>query len=120
MTDVVEVKVTCESELVPAAGELLALGPGTSGEVWFYEDLSPGFLPELPLLEAGVVVRTRRNADGSDVTVKLRPCRWSQLVANGRTTARAYGSSRTGRGSGTCSRRRRSTRTRLRRTGRHE
>ena len=34
----------------------------------------------LPLLESGVIVRLRKEADGSgDSTVKLRPCRRSQL-----------------------------------------
>jgi hypothetical protein len=80
--DSVEVKVNVASEDIPAAIEQLGMTNHSSMRVWFYEDLTPGIQP-LPLLHAGVIVRARIRQDGTvESTLKLRPCRLSQLTAD--------------------------------------
>jgi hypothetical protein len=82
--DGVEIKVTLQAEQVPTLLERLGLGERTRLDVWFCDDLSTG--TDLPLLEAGVVIRLRtpHGAHGGpgrgDSVVKLRPCRRSQLT----------------------------------------
>jgi hypothetical protein len=47
---------------------------------WFLDDNTEGARPPLPLKEAGVFLRLRRQANGDEEsTVKMRPCRLSQL-----------------------------------------
>ena len=82
----VEIKVTVASaatggQAVAEAISLLGLDEeGAQRSIWFLEDCTPGLRMPLPLLESGVIVRLRQEADGSgDSTVKLRPCRRSQL-----------------------------------------
>jgi hypothetical protein len=76
----VEIKVNVAGA-VPAAIGLLSLDEGEPREIYFVEDLTPGLSSAFPLLAAGVVLRLRVEADGSgDSTVKLRPCRRSQLA----------------------------------------
>ncbi|MEW2480127.1 hypothetical protein AB0876_11100 [Mycobacterium sp. NPDC049093] len=76
----VEIKVNVKGD-VDHALSLLGLSGGKSRKVWFLDDLTEGARPVLPLLSAGIVLRLRRNKDGGeDSTVKLRPCRWSQLA----------------------------------------
>jgi hypothetical protein len=75
----IEIKVNLAA--VDAAVQRLGLGKGKARSVWFLEDLTPGLASSTPLLAAGVIARLR-TTDGSDddSTVKLRPCRWSQLA----------------------------------------
>ena len=80
--DAVEVKVNVASEDIPAAIEQLGMKDKSSMRVWFYEDLTPG-IQALPLLHAGVILRARVREDGTvESTLKLRPCRLSQLTAD--------------------------------------
>ena len=84
----VEVKVNVAADDIPAAIIKLGLDDGSAMRLWFYEDLSPG-IQALPLLHAGVILRTRIRANGAtESTVKLRPCRLTQLTDdwNGDTT----------------------------------
>lgn len=78
--DGVEIKVSLSDRQVPKALE--ALAPGGNGEprrVGFVEDTTVGV--ELPLFRQGIVLRVRQIEDGDDdATVKLRPCRRSQLA----------------------------------------
>ena len=53
-------------------------GEGSPAVIRFAEDTTVG--AELPLLAAGIVLRGRERKDDDDVTVKLRPCRRSQLT----------------------------------------
>jgi len=77
----IEIKVNIAGA-VPEAIKLLSLDRGKAREISFVEDLTPGLSSPFPLFTAGVVLRLRREADGSgDSTVKLRPCRRSQLAA---------------------------------------
>ncbi|OBB26264.1 hypothetical protein A5792_03955 [Mycolicibacterium peregrinum] len=76
----VEIKLNIMGD-VDHALSVLGLGGGKPRKVWFLDDLTEGARPPLPLLTAGIVLRLHRNRDGGeDSTVKLRPCRWSQLV----------------------------------------
>ncbi|MBS1695302.1 MAG: hypothetical protein JST91_24110 [Actinobacteria bacterium] len=79
----IEVKVNIAGN-VGSALSALKLGEGEAREVWFLDDLTDGLSPALPLLSAGIVLRLRRKGSGAkakeDSTVKLRPCRRSQLV----------------------------------------
>jgi hypothetical protein len=78
--DGVEIKVSLGGERV--AGALDALGLGDDGQqrsIGFLEDATVGV--ELPLLRAGIVLRVRQTGgEDDDATVKLRPCRRSQLT----------------------------------------
>lgn len=77
----IEIKVNVAGA-VEAAIESLSLDEGAAREICFAEDLTPGLSSPFPLFAAGVVLRLRREADGSgDSTVKLRPCRRSQLTS---------------------------------------
>ena len=77
----VEIKVNVDGPYVTAALQKFERdGAGTSLAIGFLEDTTVG--AELPLLEAGVVVRVRAADDADDVTVKLRPCRRSQLTGD--------------------------------------
>ncbi len=78
--DGVEMKVNVFGTDVPDAMDVLDLDDESTMRIWFYEDLTPG-VPPLPLLEAGLILRVRVRDDGDvDTTVKLRPCRRSQLT----------------------------------------
>jgi len=75
----VEIKVNVASS--PAAAlKILRAGKGESREIYFLEDATPGLRSRHPLFDAGVVLRLRSDEDGGDSTVKLRPCRRSQLA----------------------------------------
>lgn len=76
--DPIEIKVNIGGD-IDAALAALGLGDGEPREVWFLEDRTEG-VPALPLLNAGIIVRLRRRKKKADSTVKLRPCRRSQLV----------------------------------------
>lgn len=75
----VEIKVTVAGDHVEAAISTLALTGGAGWSILFCEDVTAG-AAGTPLLDLGVILRARRKSDTKgDSTVKLRPCRWSQL-----------------------------------------
>jgi hypothetical protein len=76
--DGVEIKVSLAGSRVDQALEALGLGDGQPRSISFLEDATVGV--ELPLLGQGIVLRVRRTGDEEDSTVKLRPCRRSQLT----------------------------------------
>jgi hypothetical protein len=77
-TDGVEIKVTVADAQVERALDVLDLDDESRLAIWFYDDVTTG--THLPLLEAGLILRVRVKDSGrGDVTVKLRPCRASQL-----------------------------------------
>jgi hypothetical protein len=77
--DGVEIKVTVADAQVDHALGVLDLEDESRQAVWFFDDATTGV--HLPLLEAGLVLRVRVKDSGrGDVTVKLRPCRASQLA----------------------------------------
>jgi hypothetical protein len=57
----------------------LGLVGGKDAELYFLDDVTPGLPQQLPLLHSGIVLRIRVGAEKADATVKLRPCRRSQL-----------------------------------------
>ncbi|WP_336214296.1 hypothetical protein [Nonomuraea sp. LPB2021202275-12-8] len=78
----VEIKVTVDGPHVAAVMRALALTPedGHELKIYFCEDVADGLAPSTPLLDAGVILRARDLGDRkSDSTIKLRPCRRSQL-----------------------------------------
>jgi hypothetical protein len=79
--DAIEIKVNIGGD-VDQTLTALGLNGGKARQVWFLDDLTEGARPPLPLLSAGIVLRLRRRGDNGkeDSTVKLRPCRWSQLT----------------------------------------
>jgi hypothetical protein len=79
--DGVEIKVTLGGDLTGQAVQELALPTEEPWQIWFWEDVTPGNGPETPLLDKGVILRARDKARGDDdATIKLRPCRRSQLT----------------------------------------
>jgi hypothetical protein len=80
--DGVEIKVTLAGEQTGSAVQRLGLPPDhPRWRIYFCEDVTEGGSAVAPLLAAGVVLRARDKAGGKDdVTVKLRPCRRSQLT----------------------------------------
>jgi hypothetical protein len=76
--DGVEIKVSLAGSRVDDALDMLGLGDGQPRSISFLEDATVGV--ELPLLGQGIVLRVRRTGDEEDSTVKLRPCRRSQLT----------------------------------------
>jgi hypothetical protein len=80
--DEIEIKVNIAGD-VDHALTVLELNGGKRREVWFLDDLTEGARPPLPLLSAGIILRLRRRENGKeDSTVKLRPCRRSQLTGS--------------------------------------
>lgn len=76
----VEIKVTLSGVEAGNAVTELELSDGQEWQILFCEDVSVGVAPSTPLLDLGVVLRIRRKSGRKgDTTVKLRPCRWSQL-----------------------------------------
>jgi hypothetical protein len=74
----VEIKVNVAAPVQDALA-VLHLEDGSERRIWFLEDVTPGLDPALPLLSAGVVLRVR-SGKSDDSTVKLRPCRRTQLT----------------------------------------
>jgi hypothetical protein len=74
----VEIKVNVAGPVQDAL-TILGLDGGAERRIWFLEDVTPGLDPSLPLLNAGVVLRVR-SGTSADSTVKLRPCRLTQLT----------------------------------------
>ncbi|MDV7088639.1 hypothetical protein [Rhodococcus opacus] len=81
-----EIKVTL-SEEVPNALSTLGLDHGSPMQIWFLEDETPGIRTKLPLLAAGVVLRLRSSHSKNDSTIKLRPCRLTQLIPKWSTSS---------------------------------
>jgi hypothetical protein len=79
--DGVEIKATIAGDATPRAVRTLGLPPDRPPwEIYFCEDVTVGLSAATPLLDAGVVLRARAKPGGKDdTTVKLRPCRRSQL-----------------------------------------
>jgi hypothetical protein len=78
--ETVEIKVSVSGAQVGAAIASLGLGGGKQWSILFLEDVTTSVTPATPLLDLGVILRARRKSDAKgDSTVKLRPCRWSQL-----------------------------------------
>ena len=78
--DSVEIKVTLAGTNVGEAITTLRLPEGKGWRILFCEDVTTGVAPLTPLLDIGVVLRARKKSGTKgDSTVKLRPCRWSQL-----------------------------------------
>lgn len=80
--DGVEVKVTLGRDQTESAVQKLGLPPGRPRwQIRFCEDVTAGISPETPLLDRGVILRARDKPGGKDdATIKLRPCRRSQLT----------------------------------------
>jgi hypothetical protein len=75
----VEIKVTIAGDHVGEAVSTLGLTGAATWKIVFCEDVTSG-AASTPLLDLGVVLRAReKSATKGDSTVKLRPCRWSQL-----------------------------------------
>ena len=75
----VEVKLTVAQQVQDAVAAL-GLSGGKSWRIAFCEDVTAAVNPRTPLLDLGVVLRVRqKSGHKGDSTVKLRPCRWSQL-----------------------------------------
>lgn len=76
----VEIKVTLAGTNVGEAVAALGLSQGLGWRIVFCQDVTTGVAPLTPLLDIGVLLRARRKSGTTgDSTVKLRPCRWSQL-----------------------------------------
>ena len=78
--DPIEIKVNIGGNVEPAL-TALGLGEGKARKVWFLDDLTEGLEKPLPLLTEDIILRLRRRDNGKeDSTIKLRPCRRSQLA----------------------------------------
>jgi hypothetical protein len=82
--DPIEIKINIAGDVDTTLQTLgLDRQPGRSGEIWFLDDTTEGARPALPLLTSGIILRLRRprtHGEEENSTVKLRPCRRSQLV----------------------------------------
>lgn len=80
--DGVEVKVSLGKDQTESAVQKLNLPSGRPRwRIHFCEDITAGISPGTPLLDRGVILRVRDKAGGKDdATIKLRPCRRSQLT----------------------------------------
>lgn len=80
--DGVEIKVSIAGEQVAEGLRRFELsGEGKRRAIFFAEDPLTGASVVLPLLEGGVILRVRESEDREiESTVKLRPCRRSQLT----------------------------------------
>ncbi len=76
----VEIKATLVGADVGKAVDAFELDDAKAWRIVFCEDVTTGVTPQTPLLNSGVVLRVRgKSGTKGDSTVKLRPCRWSQL-----------------------------------------
>jgi hypothetical protein len=79
----VEIKVSFDRQVPSTLVKLGLDDQGESRRIGFLEDTTVGLT--LPLFQQGIVLRVRQiEDDDDDATVKLRPCRRSQLVGNWR------------------------------------
>lgn len=77
-----EIKVTLADDQTQMAVKALRLpSDRPRWQIFFCEDVTAGVSPGTPLLDQGVILRARKKPGGKgDTTVKLRPCRRSQLT----------------------------------------
>jgi len=79
-----EIKVTVSNAAVEQALDLLQLRPGDAEklQICFAEDSPGGVTPQTRLLNEHIVLRARQRTGGrdDDCTVKIRPCRISQIT----------------------------------------
>ncbi len=76
----IEIKATVAGVDVDQAVSVLGLSEGKDWRIAFCEDVTFGVAPSTPVLDVGVILRVRgKSGPKGDSTVKLRPCRWSQL-----------------------------------------
>lgn len=78
-----EIKVTVSKAAVDQALDLLQLQPSDAEklQVCFAEDKPDGVTPQTRLLNEHIILRARQRPDDSDdCTVKIRPCRISQIT----------------------------------------
>ena len=81
MSEPVEIKATIDTDVDDAVDRVCRGAAQGSRLVYFLDDITPGTQPRLPLFNSGIVLRLRQNdSDKDDSTVKLRPCRRSQLT----------------------------------------
>jgi hypothetical protein len=81
--DSVEIKTTIAGAQVDRALEVFGFAPkGQRLDIYFCDDVTRGVsTTSTPLLDLGVVLRARDwHGGGADSTIKLRPCRRSQLT----------------------------------------
>jgi hypothetical protein len=77
----VEIKISFDQNIARALDELGLDNHGEPRHIGFLEDTTVGVA--LPLFHQGIVLRVRQiDDDDDDATVKLRPCRRSQLAGN--------------------------------------
>jgi hypothetical protein len=77
----VEIKVSFDQQVASALDQLGLDDHGEPRRIGFLEDTTVGVA--LPLFHRGIVLRVRQiDDDDDDATVKLRPCRRSQLAGN--------------------------------------
>lgn len=77
----VEIKVSFDQQVPSALAKLGLDDHGEPRRIGFLEDTTVGLT--LPLFQLGIVLRVRQiDDDDDDATVKLRPCRRSQLAGN--------------------------------------
>ncbi|MFC8532037.1 hypothetical protein [Nocardia sp. NPDC057227] len=76
----IEIKINLGTDVDGVLGALgCADSPAVRRDVWFAESRTRGQDGALALLGSGIVIRLR-SGDLDDLTVKLRPCRRSQLM----------------------------------------
>jgi hypothetical protein len=79
--DSVEIKVTFEHDVEGAIKKLGLASGRPRWNIYFCEDVVAGTSSGTPLLDARVVLRAREKPGSrDDTTIKLRPCRRSQLT----------------------------------------
>src|SRR5215212_660382 len=77
----VEIKLSFDQQVARALDKLGLDGHGEPRRIGFLEDTTVGVA--LPLFHQRIVLRVRQiDDDDDDATVKLRPCRHSQLAGN--------------------------------------
>jgi hypothetical protein len=80
----VEIKVTISGRVEDVLAGLALDDAPVRRSLWFLDDGTPGLPRALPLLDSGLILRLRQGDDAGDSTVKLRPCRRSQLAPDWR------------------------------------
>jgi hypothetical protein len=94
--DAVEIKVSLAGDQVTEGLRRFDLsGDGKRRQIFFADDPLSGAPVALPLLDGGLILRVRESADEKvESTVKLRPCRRSQLtdgwLAAGKTASSEF------------------------------
>jgi hypothetical protein len=79
--DSVEIKVTFDHDVDGAVEKLNLPSDRPRWNIYFCEDVIAGTSSGTPLLDARIVLRAREKPAGrDDTTIKLRPCRRSQLT----------------------------------------